>query len=112
MNSSSEKDLSVRAEIWEVHHGKPEHQQEHPLRADCVEPLLRQPRGLAGGLSPKLAEAVLLYNQTVTQPLGFPKAVVTSRPNSDVSDNIQEPTETNCLDFEGVSGGLWATWLE
>jgi len=61
--------------------------------------------GIAGGLSPKLAEAVLLYDQTVTQPLGFAKAVVTSRPNSDVSDNIQEPTETNCLDFEGCLGG-------
>jgi len=61
--------------------------------------------GLAGGLSPKLAEAVLLYNQTVTQPLGFPKTLVTSRSNSDVSDNIQEPTETNCLDFEGCLGG-------
>jgi len=57
---------------------------------------------LARGLSPKVAEAAaVLYDQTVTQPLGLPKAIVTSRPNSDVSDNIQDPNETNCLDFEG-----------
>ncbi len=61
---------------------------------------------LAHGLSPGWGDALpILYSQTVTQPLGFPKAVPTSRPNSDVGDNIQDPNETNCLDFEGCLGG-------
>ena len=77
----------------------------HPRVAWNVFTLLCASVGcLVAGPHPEPAEALLLYNQTVTQPLSFPKAVVTSRPNSDVSDNIQEPTETNCLDFEGCLG--------
>jgi hypothetical protein len=60
---------------------------------------------LVAGLEPGQGEALpILYNQTITQPLGLPMAVPTSRPTTDVGEKIQDPNESNCIAEEGCLG--------